>query len=51
MIYKCGGIDKRTIEKFEKEAAELGKGSFKYAYVITRILRIIFFFLKKNTFR
>ena len=30
MIYKCGGIDKRTIEKFEKEASELGKGSFKY---------------------
>lgn len=25
LIYKCGGIDKRTIEKFEKEAAELGK--------------------------
>lgn len=24
MIYKCGGIDKRTIEKFEKEAAEVG---------------------------
>ncbi|KAG3126428.1 hypothetical protein PI126_g22325, partial [Phytophthora idaei] len=24
LIYKCGGIDKRTIEKFEKEAAELG---------------------------
>nr|ACI69350.1 Elongation factor 1-alpha, oocyte form [Salmo salar]ACI70151.1 Elongation factor 1-alpha, oocyte form [Salmo salar] len=21
LIYKCGGIDKRTIEKFEKEAA------------------------------
>ncbi|KAJ6571128.1 translation elongation factor [Mycena capillaripes] len=31
LIYKCGGIEKRTIEKFEKEAAELGKGSFKYA--------------------
>ena len=30
LIYKCGGIDKRTIEKFEKEAAELGKSSFKY---------------------
>ncbi|EDL88757.1 eukaryotic translation elongation factor 1 alpha 2, isoform CRA_c [Rattus norvegicus] len=28
LIYKCGGIDKRTIEKFEKEAAEMGKGSF-----------------------
>lgn len=25
LIYKCGGIDKRTIEKFEKEAAEVSK--------------------------
>ncbi|MFH7077979.1 GTP-binding protein, partial [Klebsiella pneumoniae] len=25
LIYKCGGIDKRTSEKFEKEAAEMGK--------------------------
>ena len=24
LIYKCGGIDKRAIEKFEKEAAEVG---------------------------
>lgn len=24
LIYKCGGIDKRTIEKFGKEAAEVG---------------------------
>lgn len=29
LIYKCGGIDKRVIEKFEKEAAEMGKSSFK----------------------
>jgi hypothetical protein len=35
LIYKCGGIDKRTIEKFEKEAAELGKGSFKYGASIS----------------
>ncbi|KAF3821862.1 hypothetical protein GH733_009904 [Mirounga leonina] len=27
LIYKCGGIDKRTIKKFEKEAAEMGKVS------------------------
>lgn len=27
LIYKCGGIDKRTIEKFEKEAAELVRNS------------------------
>ena len=31
------GIDKRTIEKFEKEAAELGKGSFKYAWVLDKL--------------
>merc|ERR1712038_2095138 len=37
MGYKCGGIDKRTIEKFEKEAAELGKGSFKYAWVLDNL--------------
>jgi elongation factor 1-alpha len=23
LIYKCGGIDRRTIEKFEKEAQEV----------------------------
>ena len=34
---KCGGIDKRTIEKFEKEAAELGKSSFKYAWVLDKL--------------
>jgi elongation factor 1-alpha len=37
LIYKCGGIDKRTIEKFEKEAQELGKGSFKYAWVLDNL--------------
>jgi elongation factor 1-alpha len=37
LIYKCGGIDKRTIEKFEKEAAEIGKASFKYAWVLDKL--------------
>ncbi|KAI7977942.1 hypothetical protein EIK77_009482 [Talaromyces pinophilus] len=56
LIYKCGGIDARTIEKFEKvchnhltttqeqvtdsplqEANELGKGSFKYAWVLDKL--------------
>ncbi|KAJ8794055.1 hypothetical protein J1605_003465 [Eschrichtius robustus] len=36
-IYKCGGIDKRTIEKFEKEAAEMGESSFKYAWVLDKL--------------
>ena len=35
LIYKLGGIDKRVIEKFEKEAAEMNKRSFKYAWVRT----------------
>jgi elongation factor 1-alpha len=37
LIYKCGGIDKRTIEKFEKEANEMGKSSFKYAWVLDKL--------------
>jgi elongation factor 1-alpha len=37
LIYKCGGIDKRTIDKFEKEAAEMGKSSFKYAWVLDNL--------------
>jgi elongation factor 1-alpha len=37
LIYKCGGIDKRVIEKFEKEANEMGKGAFKYAWVMDKL--------------
>jgi len=37
LIYKCGGIDKRTIEKFEKESKEMGKASFKYAWVLDKL--------------
>ncbi|XP_078700757.1 elongation factor 1-alpha-like [Branchiostoma floridae x Branchiostoma belcheri] len=37
LVYKCGGIEKRAIEKFEKEAQEMGKGSFKYAWVLDKL--------------
>lgn len=41
LIYKCGGIDKRTIEKFEKEAAEVYQSKYarrnRYCSVITDI--------------
>ncbi|TPP51633.1 translation elongation factor EF-1, subunit alpha [Leishmania donovani] len=37
VVGHCGGIDKRTIEKFEKEAAEIGKASFKYAWVLDKL--------------
>ena len=37
LIYKCGGIDKRKLAQLEKEANELGKGSFKYAFVLDNL--------------
>jgi elongation factor 1-alpha len=37
LIYKCGGIDKRVIEKFEKEATDIGKSTFKYAWVLDKL--------------
>jgi elongation factor 1-alpha len=37
LIYKCGGIDKRTIEKYERESREMGKSSFKYAWVLDKL--------------
>ena len=37
LIYKCGGIDDRAIAKFEKEAQEMGKGTFKYAWVLDKL--------------
>ena len=37
LIYKCGGIDERTIERFENGPRQLGKGSFKYARVLDNL--------------
>ncbi|XP_023985491.2 LOW QUALITY PROTEIN: elongation factor 1-alpha 1-like [Physeter macrocephalus] len=37
LIYKCGGTDKRAIEELEKEATEMGKGSFQYAWVLDKL--------------
>jgi len=37
LIYKCGGINERQIEKFEKEAKLIGKESFKYAWVLDKL--------------
>jgi elongation factor 1-alpha len=37
LIYKCGGIDERTLEKYEKEAKQIGKESFKFAWVLDKL--------------
>ena len=34
LVFKCGGIDKRTVDKLKKEADELGMSSFFFAYVM-----------------
>jgi elongation factor 1-alpha len=37
LIYKLGGIDNHDIERFEKEAAEMNKRSFKYVWVLDKL--------------
>ncbi len=37
LIYMCGGIEKRTLEKLEKQAIEANKGSFKYAWIMDKV--------------
>lgn len=37
LIYKCGAIDKRTLEKLENEAKNMGKSSFKYAFIMDKL--------------
>uniref|UniRef100_F6GWJ3 Tr-type G domain-containing protein n=1 Tax=Vitis vinifera TaxID=29760 RepID=F6GWJ3_VITVI len=37
LIYMLGDIDKHVIERFEKEAAEMNKQSFKYAWVLDKL--------------
>ena len=37
LIVKCGGVEPRTIEKYKKEAQEMGKGSFAYAWVLDKL--------------
>ncbi|MCW3998387.1 MAG: translation elongation factor EF-1 subunit alpha [Candidatus Bathyarchaeota archaeon] len=56
LLYVSGAIDQRTIKAFEDEAAKLGKGSFKYAWVLDNLkeerergVTIDLRFLKFNT--
>lgn len=37
LLYKCGVIDDKTIDKFEKETAEVGMPSFKYAWAVNKL--------------
>ena len=37
LIYLCGGIDERTLEKFRKEADLIGKGSFAFAWALDNL--------------
>ncbi|KAG8516679.1 Elongation factor 1-alpha 2, partial [Galemys pyrenaicus] len=37
LTHKCGRIDKRTNEKFEKAAAQMGKDCLKYTWVLDKL--------------
>jgi len=37
LIYKCGGIDERTLARIEKEAHDLGRDSFKFAFIMDKL--------------
>ena len=37
LIVKCGGFDQRTLEKYQKEAEAMGKGSFAYAWILDKL--------------
>ena len=37
LIYKCGAIDKRVLEKVQAEATILGKQSFSYAFLLDKL--------------
>lgn len=37
LVYLCGGIDERVIEKYRKEAELIGKGSFCFAWCLDNL--------------
>jgi elongation factor 1-alpha len=37
LLYLAGAIDERTIKAFEEEATKMGKGTFKYAWVLDNL--------------
>eukprot|EP01133_Synstelium_polycarpum_P013082 gene13082-15388_t len=37
LIYKCGGVDKRIMEKLEEESRRIGKQSFRFAWVMDNL--------------
>ena len=36
LVYALGGVDKRELQKLQKEADNRGKGSFVFAYVMDK---------------
>ena len=37
LLYVCGSVSDRDIQKFEKEAELIGRGSFKFAWVLDKL--------------
>ena len=37
LIFKCGGINERELQKLKDEATKQGKGSFAFAYALDNL--------------
>ena len=37
LLYSCGNISSDTFKKYEKEATKIGKGTFKYAWILDKL--------------
>jgi elongation factor 1-alpha len=37
LIFKCGGIDQRSLDALAKQSDQMGKGSFKYAFILDKL--------------
>lgn len=37
LIYRCGGIDEKLMKEYEDNSREMGRESFKYAWILNRL--------------
>jgi len=37
LLYLAGAVDERTVKAYEEEAAKMGKGTFKYAWILDNL--------------
>lgn len=52
LVYKCGGVDQRKLEKFEKAASQVRRGMLLYLVLKEReLISLLFFQMGKSSFK